>query len=218
MNRIPAVLLSGLAGAALAAVPPLDPRKMPKLGGAGFVLPPQTQPTTRPIASVLPGPFSVLLHRSIFARDGVAAPIPGMPGGPGEMGGPEAGLALRGVVRDDSQFLAFVEDTASHRTIQLRSGDSVGAGRIKDITLETVAYESGGKLMRIQVGHNFLGMPLPPMPPPSPPQPAPGQVGPNGPQAPGGPPPGQGTPEGAMPAMASPAQTQTFKVRQGPPK
>jgi len=136
----------------------------------------------------LPGAFAVLGQRSIFARDGVAlAPSGGGPTGPGGAQ-PEAALALRGVALDDKSYVAFIEDTVAHRTMQLKVGDALASGRVKQIGLDSLGYESGGKLTQVRMGQNLLGMLLPP---PAPPPPA----APPGAPAPGEP----GPPPGAMP-------------------
>jgi hypothetical protein len=118
--------------------------------------PPATQVT-------LPGPLSILNKRSIFARNGIAAVPPGT--NPGK---PEAAIACRGIVFDDNDFVVFLEDTAAHRTMQLRPGDPLAGGKVGRISLDDFTYEADGAATQVRVGQNLLGMTLPPVPPPAP--------------------------------------------------
>ena len=144
----------------------------------------------------LPDKYAILLIKSIFDRAGVATPT----GGPGSMGGPggplsaEGQLALRGVAHDNGEFVALIEDTASHHTMQLKPGQPVGTGRVKQIDLASIEYEAGGKTKRINVGENLMGMKLPPTS-----QPSQGPAGPPGAVPPGAGPPGPIGPGQAMP-------------------
>ena len=158
-------------------------------------VPPTTRPTTRPANSLaphaakgleLPAKFSLLLSRSVFARNGKSA---GAIAGPPI---PEAGMALRGIVFDDTSFVAFIEDTMAHRTLQLRPGDSLCAGSVRQISLDGLSYECHGKTTHVEIGQNLLGAALPvPAPPPAA-TPGPPPPGTAGPPPPGAGPPGKG--------------------------
>jgi hypothetical protein len=149
------------------------------------------RPTTRPVV-VLPGTYAILMTRSIFARGGVAAQGPAGSNGSESsdgaegQGGPDSSLALRGISYENSKYLAFVENTATHRTLRLGPGDSVGDGRLTGFTLDSVEYEFGGDHRRIMVGENFLGAVIPPTTQPAT-QTAPPPGMPGGPGGPGGP-------------------------------
>lgn len=183
---------------AAAAAPPDRSRVSGNLAGA-------PQPTTHPFPAIaatavlraapgpaplaLPAQWSLLIRRSIFSRGGVPAPVPGAPS-PADAAGPDGQIALRGVVlEDNSQYSAFLEDTAGHHTMRVRPGDSVGMGRVKTINLDSLVFETPLRTTHVQVGQNLLGAPLPAAAP----QPA-------GPGGPAGPPPG-GPPPGAMPNL-----------------
>lgn len=127
---------------------------------------PSTQPTAaQPLASlptvVLPAQWEILLKRSIFARGGVPAPVAGAAGPGGPEGGPDSHLALRGVVLEDSQYSAFLEDPAGHRTVRVRPGDKLGAGRVKAINLDSLVFETPLRTTHVQVGENLMGAPAP---------------------------------------------------------
>ena len=101
----------------------------------------------------LPAPYRVLLSRSIFAAGGksgdAAAQASSLP--------PEASLALKGVVQDDQQFTAFVEDVPRKRLLQLKVGDAVARGRVVAITLHELQYAASGRLTRVAIGQALGG-------------------------------------------------------------
>ena len=134
--------------------------------------------------------------RSIFIRH--KGPAPGQDGPPP----PEAGLAFRGVGMLDGQYTAFIEDMASKAVRLLRAGDSIGRGRIANITINALEYEAGGKKVQVALGHSLAGAPLP-APPPQPGPGGPGAPGqgamPGGPGGPGGPVPPGGPPGATRP-------------------
>jgi hypothetical protein len=158
----------------------------------------------------MPQRYHVLLERSVFARDGHAAAVgrPAARGGPNTQGqwtgppGTEATLALRGLTQSDGRFSAFVEDMASGGVRRFNQGDAIAAGRIGGITLNSMTYESGGKIYQIAVGQNLGGseVPSPTTAPTSAPTAHDGN--PAGPgRAPG---PAQGPPAGPGPETAAP--------------
>ena len=191
-----------LACAAAAGAPSESKGPPREAGGAAR---PSTQLSTSPrvaIQSPLPSPamplpeqWLLLMRRSIFARGGVPAPVPGAPN-PADAGGPDGQIALRGVVlEDNSQYSAFLEDTAGNHTMRVRPGDNVGMGRVKTINLDSLVFETPLRTTHVQVGQNLLGAPMPaaspqPSGPPGPPQ--------------GGPPagPAPNLPPGVTPDMA----------------
>jgi hypothetical protein len=91
--------------------------------------------TTRPVAYVvdpkpdLTGPYRILLTRSIFAANHMV-----LDQRPGQFGGPEGQLALRGVSLDDGVYSAFIEDTISHSVLRVVSGQAIARGLIAEIT------------------------------------------------------------------------------------
>ncbi len=154
---------------------------------AAFTQPPRlatsrtavTQPAT---AVALPEEFAILQTRSPFAHGPK----------PGRSAGPEASLVLKGAVEIGGRFIAFFEDKASKRVMQLSMGEVVGRGKVKKISLDAIEYEAAGAgAKRIEVGQNLNGEVVPPTPT-SKPAPAQGQ-----PEGPGGGP--NQLPPGAVP-------------------
>lgn len=215
------------------------------IGAAGLAhgggLPAATQPatsqpvTTQPAAtqpaamSIIPmtEPYRILLTRSIFARDAGrtahqsragGADGPGGQGGPGGQAQPEAGLVLRGAVRDNGAYVAFIEDAASHIARRVKEGDTLALGRVGNINLRGIDYESGGKVTRVAMGQNLQGaVVLAPVPPPAATPAAGGPPKPPGPpQRPGGGPPAA-TNEGAPVANSQPAPADAERQPPQPP-
>jgi hypothetical protein len=70
---------------------------------------------------------------------------------------PEQTYVLTGVVFEDDEFHAFMEDV-TRRTIQkLTVGTPIARGRIAAIDIDAVAYESNGQVTWVNVGSNLTG-------------------------------------------------------------
>ena len=169
-------------------------------------------PTTAPAVSfaspAYPHPYDVLLTRSIFARGGNATPLPARlrPGGGGaaeartpEHSGPkqepESPFVFRGAMRQDGQFIAFIEDTATGKTQRVSADERIGGGTVRQITLDRLTYESHNKTRDVPVGSTLDGSSAQTQPHPTT-QPS------NG-----------GTASGAAPAPASPEDEILEKMR-----
>jgi hypothetical protein len=72
---------------------------------------------------------------------------------------PEAKFVLTGVVFEDGDYRAFIEDTNASRVLRLSVGDPIARGKITEIDIDTIAYESSGKTMIINVGTTLTGIP-----------------------------------------------------------
>ena len=95
--------------------------------------------------------YRALLSRSIFASERVAKDSQN------PQTAPEAGLALKGIAEDGSQFTAFVEDSSSGKLLRLQVGDALASGRVANMTLHALDYDAGGRRMRVQVGQSLSG-------------------------------------------------------------
>lgn len=118
--------------------------------------------TTRPVAYVvdpkpdLTGPYRILLTRSIFAANHMV-----LDQRPGQFGGPEGQLALRGVSLDDGVYSAFIEDTISHSVLRVVSGQAIARGLIAEITLDALRYQREGSKTEVKIGQTLEGFPAP---------------------------------------------------------
>src|SRR4051794_30215083 len=98
---------------------------------APITMPPATQPATAPATTAatataaatttpvppappMPPEFAMMLTRNVFVR-GAARPASAL--------GPESNFGFNGVVADDGNFTAFVEDLGAKRTLRLKAGD-----------------------------------------------------------------------------------------------
>jgi len=62
-----------------------------------------------------------------------------------------------GVIAQDEEYVAFAENQVTHQLMVLRTGDDVARGKVVAITLDTLAYGSGGAIKQVPIGHNLAG-------------------------------------------------------------
>jgi len=142
--------------------------------------PATTQAATGPS---LPEEFAILKTRNPFAHGKGKQR-------PGTQGGPESSLVLIGVVDAGSRMVAFVEDRAAKRVVQVGAGEPLARGRVKAVNLDAIEYEGAAGAKKIEVGQNLNGETAPPVAPASKPSGPPGAPGPGAPPVPGPVPPG----------------------------
>lgn len=70
---------------------------------------------------------------------------------------PETHFLLKGIVQENSQFIAFVEDTQGGGVLRLRQGDRVARGQIKALTLDTLEYQLEDKTISVKLGCDLEG-------------------------------------------------------------
>ncbi|HMO25042.1 MAG TPA: hypothetical protein PKB10_02125 [Tepidisphaeraceae bacterium] len=86
---------------------------------------------------------------------------------------PERAFVLVGVVFEDGQVRAYIEDGNTGSIRRLTAGEAIARGTIAAIEIDAVAYEHNGDVRWIELGHDFTGA-LPqgvsagPSPPPAP--------------------------------------------------
>jgi hypothetical protein len=114
-------------------------------------------------ATPMDKPFTVLLERSIFSKDGrsrstsrpatttastapTARPLT-----------PEQANVFRGVLCPDQEYVAFIENIQNNQINVLKTGDEIAGGRIAAITLDTMNFATGGKVHEIKLGQNLAG-------------------------------------------------------------
>jgi hypothetical protein len=85
--------------------------------------------------------------RGSFTRDGYDRPPRA----------PETLFALRGVVLEEGQFRAYLEDMTSGKMLRLNVGDAVAKGHIAEIEIDAIAYESNGQVTWVNVGTDLRG-------------------------------------------------------------
>lgn len=103
--------------------------------------------------------FNIILQRNIFSRqrrayrpveareERPAAPTPN----------PESYFVLKGVVQQNDEFIAFIENTQLGTVLRLRRGDPVARGTIKTLTLDGLEYQMEDKTTVVRVGLDLEG-------------------------------------------------------------
>lgn len=104
-------------------------------------------------------PYEIINQRNMFSRYRVPIrqreeprpePVRIMPN-------PESYLLLKGIVQEDHEHIAFVEDKRTGSVLRLRAGDTVARGLVKSLTLDNLEYEFEDKAMMIHVGSDLEG-------------------------------------------------------------
>lgn len=103
--------------------------------------------------------FGIILKRNIFSRQRRApAPVREREERPAPPApNPESYYVLRGVVQENDDFIAFIEDTQTGTVLKLRRGDPVARGAIKTLTLDGLEYQMEDKTMVIRMGLDLEG-------------------------------------------------------------
>jgi hypothetical protein len=105
--------------------------------------------------------FDVLLKKSIFSRNrtrGGSAQASTSPStAPARVLSPEQSVAFRGVLCPDEEYVAFMENVQNGQITIVKAGDEIARGRVAAITLDSLAYDSGGKVHTIRLGQDLTG-------------------------------------------------------------
>jgi type II secretory pathway component PulC len=150
------------AGAVIAADPPPRNGNPSRNGGSrNATAAPSTREGDR-------DRYAVLTNQNIFLKDrrtgrgdrngtsGTSRPSDPLAG---IRATPEASLVLTGVVFEDGDYRAFIEDTKASKVLRVSVGDSIARGKITMIDIDTVVYDSDGKSTMINVGTTLTGIP-----------------------------------------------------------
>jgi hypothetical protein len=70
---------------------------------------------------------------------------------------PETHFVLRGIVQENNEVIAFIEDTQGGGVLQLRRGDHVARGAIKTLSLDALEYQLEDKTISIRLGYDLEG-------------------------------------------------------------
>jgi hypothetical protein len=101
--------------------------------------------------------YGIITERNIFLRDRRSRDDERPRGGNRVVLTPEQTFVLTGVVLEDDEYHAYLEDV-TRRTIQkMTVGTSIARGTIAAIDIDAIAYESNGKVTWINVGSNLTG-------------------------------------------------------------
>jgi len=103
--------------------------------------------------------YRIVVERNMFSRQRgprvqrTRRQVPVAPPAPD----PESYVVLKGVVQEDGEFIAFLEDTQSGQIRRVREGDSVLRGKVKSLTLDSIEYEVGDRTTTVTMGFNLQG-------------------------------------------------------------
>jgi hypothetical protein len=119
----------------------------------------------------LPEDYAPVLERSLFSKDRPVSrterPEFGTGGAPASFVQPpafrpESRLALRGLVIEDDNSFAFLENLDTGAPEVHRLGEKVAQGKIAKINANTLVYETAdGKQTTVMIGNTFDGQPAP---------------------------------------------------------
>ncbi len=102
--------------------------------------------------------YEVILERNMFSRQrGFARQRRDEPGQVAAVPNPESYLLLKGVVQENGQFIAFLEDTRSNSVLRLQTGAQVARGVIKSLTLDSIEYAFGERTITVRIGQDLEG-------------------------------------------------------------
>ena len=103
--------------------------------------------------------YDIILKRNIFSRNRQAFRPREAREEPQRvaMPNPESYYILKGIVQENNEFIAFVEDKRDGGVRQLRQGDSVARGAIKALNLDTLEYEMGDQVTTVRLGSDLEG-------------------------------------------------------------
>lgn len=69
----------------------------------------------------------------------------------------ESYFVLRGVVRQNEEYVAFLEDTRMGETVRARAGDGIARGRVKSLTLDNIEFEMDANSITVGIGDSLQG-------------------------------------------------------------
>lgn len=105
--------------------------------------------------------FDLLNSRSMFAKNGRAVGVrvetgPRNPGPP--ILTPEENAVFVGVLRQDDQYVALIENRTARNTTAVHVGEALADGKVQAITLEGLTYAGAdGKPRLIEIGQAMTG-------------------------------------------------------------
>jgi hypothetical protein len=76
---------------------------------------------------------------------------------------PEAAFLLTGIVIEEGQLRAYVEDGPRSKIVRLAPGDAVARGRVEAIEIDAILYDHDGQQTWVEIGQNLTGAGFPPV-------------------------------------------------------
>jgi hypothetical protein len=132
------------------------------LAGGAVVIAAETTPATKQSYQER---YGVLSERNIFLRErGRPAPSTRQSDytSRNSMSRPpaEATYVLTGIVLEDGQYRAYIEEVGTGRVQRLGVGDAVAKGHVLEIDIDAIAYSAGGEGTWVPIGCDLQGKPF----------------------------------------------------------
>lgn len=104
--------------------------------------------------------YKIISTRNIFSRNRMPESIPTF-SGPSQVPvrelKEESYLVLRGIIKKDGRFVAFVEDNRTNRIKKVLKNDEIGNGKISDITIDFISYKLEDNTIKVKTGMSLEG-------------------------------------------------------------
>jgi len=125
-------------------------------------------PTSRPAR--FEDSYSLLLSRNIFSRSRSSGYVPSNSSRytwrSRDAYRAQQAHVLTGLVEQEGNYVAFIEDTRSGETKRFRKGDTLAEGKISKIGFDFLEFEGNGAANHIEIGMNLDGVRVVTMTPP----------------------------------------------------
>jgi hypothetical protein len=72
----------------------------------------------------------------------------------------EASFVLTGIVLEEGQYRAYVEDVSNSKVMRLGIGDAVARGHITEIEIDAISYLAPGQQVWVNIGSDLRGQPF----------------------------------------------------------
>jgi hypothetical protein len=107
-------------------------------------------------------PYAVLRGRSIFVKGNQTITSDSSPSRPAGDSGlanhPGSALIFNGVIMVGDEANAMIEDTSSQKVTLVKAGDLIAAGKVSEITFDSLTYEANGQQKQVSLGENMDGV------------------------------------------------------------
>jgi hypothetical protein len=107
--------------------------------------------------------FDVLVERNMFSRQRGAASK--SRSGQEVVPPPEHFVVLTGLVRQNGEYFAFLEDSKKGTVTRVHAGDAVLDGRVSSVALDAIEYTKESGTLKVKLGQNLEGGDRPLAPP-----------------------------------------------------
>jgi hypothetical protein len=102
--------------------------------------------------------YQLILDRNIFSRQRGPIRRPGEEREtPVVVPNPESHFVLKGIVQENDEFIAFIEDTQAGTVLRLRKDERVARGTIKSLSLDGIEYQLEANTSTIKLGYDLEG-------------------------------------------------------------